>query len=247
MNSITVDEIRHVASLLARAYPYVERRKAAEGVFDDSPLESLVRAILSQNTTDVNRDRAFSTLRRQFPSWEAVADAPGEAVEAAIRQTNYAFTKAGRIQHILRQLRDEYSAITLDFLRDWPTERITTYLTGFPGIGRKSAAIVCLFTLQRPLMPVDTHVLRVTQRLGWVAEKITPDNAQTRLHHLVPPELILPLHLALWEHGHSTCRPTPKCARCAIYAHCRYPAKTAPCPSIEEAIALTAGGDEGST
>ncbi len=236
------EEIRRVAALLARAYPYIAARKASEGVFADAPLDSLVRAILSQNTTDVNRDRAFTALRRRFPTWEAVADAPLEAVIEAIRETNYAPTKAARIQDILRQLRAEHGAITLDFLRDWPTARVMAYLTAFPGVGVKSASIVSLFALKRPVMPVDTHVYRVTQRLGWVDTKVSVERAHAVLAHLMPVDLILPLHMAMWEHGRVTCRPTPRCGQCAIYADCRYSAKTAPEPPVEEAIAKTAAG-----
>lgn len=238
---VTQDEIQCVAKLLARAYPYIRQQKTAEGVLTDTPLESLVRAVLSQNTTDVNRDRAFNTLRRRFPDWNQVADAPVEEVADAIRQTNYAFTKAGRIQQILRELRDKYGAPTLDFLREWPTDRILTYLTHFPGVGSKSAAIVALFALGRPVMPVDVHVHRVAQRLGWIGEKDSPERAHTILQRLVPEDLIFTVHVGMWEHGHTTCRPTPKCRQCAIYRFCRYPAKTAPEPPVEEAIAITAG------
>ena len=105
MKDVSPEDIRAVADLLARAYPYIAARKAGEGVLSDSPLESLVRAVLSQNTTDLNRDRAFAALRRRFPDWDAVADAPTEAVAEAIRETNYAFTKAGRLQFILREQR----------------------------------------------------------------------------------------------------------------------------------------------
>ena len=238
---VSEQEVIEVADLLARAYPYIGGRKQAEGVLTDSPLESLVRSILSQNTTDVNRDRAFAALRGEFPSWEQVAEAPTEQVMEAIRETNYAYTKAERIQQILRQLREEHGAATLDFLREWPTERILKYLTGFKGVGKKSAAIVALFSLKRPVVPVDTHVYRVTQRLGWIGEKTTPERAHDVLQQLIPAELIFPLHTGMWEHGRVTCRPKPRCGQCAIYRFCLYPEKTAPMPPVEEAIAITAG------
>ncbi|MHB0937804.1 MAG: endonuclease III domain-containing protein [Armatimonadota bacterium] len=238
---VTPEEIECVAELLVRAYPYIRQHKTAEGVLTDSPLESLVRAVLSQNTTDVNRDRAYNALRLQYPSWDQVADAPTEEVAEAIRQTNYAFTKAGRIQQILRELRDEYGAPTLDFLREWPTDRILTYLKHFPGVGSKSAAIVALFTLGRPVMPVDVHVHRVTGRLGWIGEKTSPERAHVILQRLIPEDLIFTVHVGMWEHGHTTCRPVPKCRQCAVYRFCLYPAKTAPIPPVEEAIAITAG------
>ena len=235
-------EIRTVAERLRRAYPYIEERKRREGVLSDTPLESLVRAVLSQNTNDANRDRAFAALRERYPSWDAVADAPAEEVAEAIRVTNYSYTKAQRIQVILRDLRDEYGQPTLDFLREWPTERVLDYLRAFPGVGAKSAAIVCLFALKRPVMPVDTHVHRVTLRLGWIPEKTGAECAYELLRKLIPPEEVFGLHVGLWEHGRVTCRPTPRCAQCAIYEFCLYPAKTAPQPPVEVAITTTAGG-----
>jgi endonuclease-3 len=238
---VAPDEITRVAELLARAYPYIQRQKAAEGVFSDTPLESLVRAVLSQNSTDVNRDRAFASLRRQFPSWRQVAEAPAEDVAKAIT-TNFNITKAKRIQAILRFLHDEYGDYSLDFLREWPTERIVTFLTGLPGIGRKSAAVISLFALGRPVVPVDRHVLRIAQRLGWLPEEVAAERAHDLLQRLIPEELILPLHMGMWAHGHATCRPTPICAQCAIYHFCLFPAKTAPEPPVEKAIAITAGG-----
>ncbi len=238
---VNVREIRLVAERLAQAYPYIRGKKQAEGVLTDAPLDSLLRAILSQNTTDRNRDRAFAALQERFAGWDTVEAASVEEVADAIRETNYAYTKAGRIQHILRLLRQEHGVLSLDFLTDWPTDRILDYLTGFPGVGPKSAAIVALFALKRPVMPVDTHVYRVTQRLGWISEHTTPERAHRVLRELVPPELVFPLHVGLWEHGRITCRPVPKCGQCAIYACCMYPAKTAPEPSVSAAIALTAG------
>jgi endonuclease-3 len=239
MESPTVAEVRAVADRLARAYPYIHRRKAAEGVFDDQPLDSLVRAVLSQNTNDRNRDVAFHTLRARFSDWSAVAAAPQDAVAEAIRASNYAITKAGRLQAILREIANEHGAYTLDFLRAWPTERVLAYLRHFPGVGAKSAAIVSLFTLGRPVVPVDTHVYRVTQRLGWIGA-VTPERAHAVLQALIPSDLVLPLHMGLWEHGRLVCRPTPRCAQCPIYACCVFPTKTAPEPPVEATIAYHA-------
>ncbi|MHB9026587.1 MAG: endonuclease III domain-containing protein [Armatimonadota bacterium] len=239
MHNPTQQEIRRVADLLARAYPYIRQRKEGEGVLAEPPLASLVRTILSQNTTDRNRDVAFVALRARYPEWAAVAEAPTGELAEVIHVTNYAYTKAGRIQNILHTLYQEHGAYTLDFLNEWPTERILDYLKSFPGVGEKSAAIVCLFSLGRPVIPVDTHVYRVTQRLGWISEKTSPERAHAMLQALIPPDLIMPLHMGLWEHGRLTCRPAPRCAQCAIYAFCIFSAKTAPEPPVEQAIAIT--------
>ena len=139
-------------------------------------------------------------------------------------------------------MQEEQGALTLDFLAEWPTERILAYLKHFPGVGDKTAAIVCLFALRRPVMAVDVHVYRVTQRLGWIGAKTTPERAHQVLQALLPCLLIFSLHIGLWEHGRVTCRPTPRCRQCAIYEFCIYDAKTAPMPPVEQAIAQTAGG-----
>lgn len=238
----TAGEVQNVATRLSRAYPYVAARKRAEGVLDEPPLDSLVRAILSQNTNDRNRDLAFAELRCRFATWEEVAMAPLDAVIEAIHATNYAPTKAGRIQQILTRLHAEWGKPTLEPLRAWPTARILAYLQSFPGVGRKSAAIVALFALRRPVVPVDTHVYRVTQRLSWIDEHTSIERAHDELQRIIPEELVLPLHMGLWEHGRVTCRPTPRCGQCAIYAFCLFTAKTAPEPAVDEAIALTSGG-----
>lgn len=242
MDDIAPEEISAVADRLGRAYLYIRERKLAEGVLSDPPLDSLIRALLSQHTTDVNRDRAFAALRAHFPDWRTVAEAPVEEIAEVIRATNHAWTKAGRLRELLRNLITEQGAATLDFLRDWPTERVLQYLTAIPGVGKKSAAIVCLFSLGRPVMPVDTHVYRVTQRLGWIGERTSAERAHDVLRALIPAALVFPLHVGLWEHGRVTCRPVPRCGQCAIYRFCRFPAKTAPEPSLEEAIRRTADG-----
>jgi endonuclease-3 len=239
-HAVTREAIALVAERLSRAYPYIREVKAAEGLFTDTPLDSLMRAVLSQNTTDRNRDAAFAALQSRYSSWDDVADAPQEALAEVIRVTNYAYTKAGRMQAILRRLCEEHGRATLDFLREWPTDRVLDYLDAFPGIGPKSAAIVALFALDRPVMPVDTHVYRVAQRLGWIGPTTTPERAHAVLRALIPPALVLPLHMGCWEHGRVTCRPVPRCGQCAVYAFCRFPAKTAPEPLVEEAIAHTA-------
>lgn len=238
------DEISVVAERLQIAYPYIEQHKEAEGVLTDSPLDSLVRAILSQNTNDRNRDRAFLALKEHFESWDTVAAAPVTELAEVIHSVNYSFTKASRIQEILHRIYAEHGAYTLDFLRDWPTDRVLKYLVSFPGVGMKSAAIVCLFALKRPVIPVDTHVHRVTQRLGWVPEKADTERAHTILQQLIPPALIFPLHIGLWEHGRLTCRPEPRCAQCAIYEYCCYSEKTAPRPPLELAISITQALDQ---
>jgi endonuclease-3 len=220
---VTEAEVREVCERLSRVY-----HPDKSALVADDPLRSLVRTILSQNTNDQNRDAALAELDRRFPNWDAVAEAPVEAIAEAIRASNHAYTKAARIREILRSLKAEHGCLTLDFLRDWPTDRIHEFLTSMHGVGRKSAACVLMFSLQRPVLPVDTHVHRVSERLGWIPPNATSETAHDLLQALVPPELVFPLHVGMWEHGRVTCRPVPRCARCPIYAFCIYPHKTAP-------------------
>jgi len=219
---VTEAEVREVCARLSRVY-----HPDKSALVADDPLRSLVRTILSQNTNDANRDAALAELDRRFPTWEAVAEAPVEAIAEAIRASNHAYTKAARIREILRALIAEHGCATLDFLRDWPTERIHEFLTSMHGVGRKSAACVLMFSLKRPVLPVDTHVHRVSERLGWIPPKAISETAHDILQALVPPELVFPLHVGMWEHGRVTCRPVPHCSRCPIYDFCIYPHKTA--------------------
>ncbi|MFN3928825.1 MAG: endonuclease III domain-containing protein, partial [Thermoflexus sp.] len=122
------------------------------------PLSELILTILSQNTSDVNSWRAFERLRERFPTWEAVRDAPVEALQEAIRPAGLSAQKAPRIQRVLRRITEERGQLSLDFLADWPVEEAKAWLRRLDGVGPKTAAIVLLFSLDKPAFPVDTHV-----------------------------------------------------------------------------------------
>lgn len=181
----------------------------------------LVSTILSQNTNDRNRDRAYEQLRARFPSWEAVRDAPVEEVAAAIRTAGLAQIKAPRIQAALRRISAERGAITLDFLADWPLEKARAWLTAMDGIGPKTAAIVLLFAFGRPAFPVDTHIYRVVRRLGLVLPNASRERAHVVMEGLLPPATYYAAHLNLIRHGRETCHPQrPACARCILRDLC---------------------------
>ncbi len=133
-----------------------------------SPVDELVSTILSQSTTDSNRDMAFDSLKAQFPDWEAVRDAPLEDVVKAIRSAGLANQKGPRIQNALRTLTAQRGEITLDFLAEMTVEEAKEWLVQIDGVGPKTAAIILLFAFNKPAFPVDTHVHRVTQRLGLI-------------------------------------------------------------------------------
>jgi endonuclease-3 len=199
------------------------------------PVASLVNTILSQNTNDVNRDRAFEQMRERLPTWEAVRDAPKEALIDTIRPAGLAPTKGPRIQEALRRITAEQGEISLDFLADLPVKEARAWLLSIPGVGPKTAAIVLLFALGMPAFPVDTHVHRLSRRLGLIPEKTSREHAHELLEQLVPPELYYPFHLNLIEHGRAVCHArTPECDRCVLQDHCAYYASVFQQPPTSE-------------
>jgi len=187
------------------------------------PVAVLVSTILSQNTNDRNRDRAYERLRERFPTWEAVRDAPLEDLIAAIRPAGLAPTKAPRIQETLRRIWAERGEFSLDFLADMPLEAARAWLLSIPGIGPKTAAIVLLFAFGRPAFPVDTHIHRVCRRLGLIPARATREQAHTLLEELIPPDLYYPLHLNLIALGRDVCHPrNPECGRCVLRDECDF-------------------------
>ncbi len=187
------------------------------------PLDELVSTILSQNTSDAHRDRAFEQLRRQFPSWEQVRDAPVEQVIEAIRPAGLANQKGPRIQKALRQISAERQELSLDFLADMPLEEARGWLMKMEGVGPKTAAIVLLFSLGRAAFPVDTHVHRVSRRLGLIGPQVSAEKAHTLLEEMIPPAEYYALHLNLIRHGRQMCRArNPQCAACVLNDVCDY-------------------------
>lgn len=187
------------------------------------PVDELVSTILSQNTNDVNRDRAFESLRGRFPTWEAVRDAPPATVIEAIRTAGLANQKGPRIQQVLRSITEERGSLDLGFLKDLPLEEARGWLTKFKGVGPKTAAIVLLFSLGRPAFPVDTHIYRVTGRLGLRPEKMTVEEAHVLLEGLFPPETYYAAHLNIIRLGREICAARkPACERCPLQSVCNF-------------------------
>lgn len=187
------------------------------------PVDELVSTILSQNTNDTNRDRAFESLRLHFPTWEAVRDADPVSVVAAIRPAGLANQKGPRIQQVLREITSERGSLDLDFLKDLSLEEARAWLMKFKGVGPKTAAIVLLFSLGRPAFPVDTHIYRVTGRIGLRPEKMTVEDAHTHLEKLFPPETYYSAHLNIIRLGREICAARkPACERCPLRSVCNY-------------------------
>jgi endonuclease III len=187
------------------------------------PVDELVSTILSQNTNDLNRDRAFVSLRRNFPTWEGVRDAPPGVVIAAIRTAGLANQKGPRIQQVLREISAERGSLDLLFLKDLPLENARLWLMKFKGVGPKTAAIVLLFSLGRPAFPVDTHIFRVTGRVGLHPEKMTLEQAHIHLEKLFPPETYYSAHLNIIHLGREICAARkPACPRCPLQEVCSF-------------------------
>jgi endonuclease-3 len=191
------------------------------------PIDELVSTILSQNTNDTNRDRAFNALRSKFPTWESVRDAKTSEVVNAIRPAGLANQKGPRIQKVLKEITKERGNLDLWFLKDLPLEEARAWLMKFNGVGPKTAAIVLCFSLNRPAFPVDTHIYRVTGRIGLRPETMTVEQAHPHLEALFPPETYYAAHLNLIRLGREVCHARkPDCPKCPIKRLCDYEPKT---------------------
>ena len=186
-------------------------------------IDELVSTILSQNTNDTNRDRAFMALRRAFPTWEQVRDGEPEEVIAAIRPAGLANQKGPRIQGVLREITAQRGTLTLDFLAQLTPAEGRDWLLQFKGVGPKTAAIVLLFSLGKPAFPVDTHIYRVSGRLGLRPERMNVEQAHQFLEELLPPETYYAAHLNLIRLGREICGARkPDCPRCPLQTWCDY-------------------------
>jgi endonuclease III len=182
-----------------------------------APIDELILTVLSQNTNDRNRDVAWARLRERLPSWDAVREAPVREIEDAIRPGGLAPTKAVRIKRILEAIGED----DLCWLEDAPLEEARDYLCDLPGVGRKTAACVLLFSFGRPEVPVDTHVYRVASRLGLIRPGASFDEAHDEMLRLVDPEDAYEVHVLLIRHGRRTCvARAPRCSECPLRRMC---------------------------
>lgn len=185
------------------------------------PIAELVLTVLSQNTSDSNSGRAFVQLMRRFESWDAIAEAPEETIAEAIQVGGLARQKAPRIKRILGEVKKRSPGWDLGFLSEAPLDEARGWLRSLPGVGPKTAACVLLFALNRPAMPVDTHVERVAKRLGIIPANATGERAHALLEAWVPSELFYPFHMSLIKHGRRTCHARrPRCGACVLAPEC---------------------------
>jgi endonuclease III len=211
----TPRRVRAILNRLRKRFGELEPPRRAD------PLDELILTVLSQHTSDLNAERAFEQLTAAFPTWQSLVDAPTIAVADAIRSGGLADSKSPRIQAILREVRDREGVFDLTSLRVMSDEEARAYLTSLPGVGPKTAAVVLSFALGRDAIPVDTHVHRLSKRLGLVPPNVSAERADRLLHELVPDGLRTQLHVALIRLGREICKaPIPRCRECPLKDLC---------------------------
>lgn len=227
----SMDTKRHLVSVL------LERMDTcwtpSEWIPSGKPADELVATILSQNTSDTNTERAFASLRKSFPRWLDVIEAPVEEVIDSIRAGGLAQQKAPRIQQALRQLvkleDDDLNQSLLRQLEHMSSGEAMKWLTGMPGVGPKTAACVLLFAAGKPVIPVDTHVFRVSKRTGLIDSSVDANRAHNDLLSVVPPEESYRFHMHLIHHGRTVCKArNPRCDECIIRNLCDYGMRSMP-------------------
>ena len=213
--SATTWPIREIIARLEPAYGPAQTPRGYDATSE------LIYTILSQNTSDTNSTRAYSSLRASFESWEAMATAEPQAVVDAIRIGGLAQIKGPRIQAILRELKARNGTYDISFLAEMPLDEAKAWLRELPGVGPKTVGCVLMFALGRPALPVDTHVHRVSIRLGLIGPKVTADQSHDALEALVAPDDRLPFHLYLIRHGRVVCKAQrPLCGDCLLEERC---------------------------
>ena len=200
---------------LDRVYgPFVPKKRR-------DPMDELILTVLSQHTNDLNSDRAFENIKSKFPSWPDVLHARPEEIERTIRVGGLASNKTKSIKAILERLYNKDKKFNLNHLAKVPIDQAIDELTSLPGVGLKTASCVLLFSFGRPSMPVDTHVHRVSTRLGLVKEKTSAEQAWYVLMAITPESLVYPFHMYLIRHGRLVCKSqNPKCPECVLNDLC---------------------------
>ena len=208
---------KNIKTALTREYGYPAWRQHLP------PVDELVSTILSQSTSDTNRDKGFDALRARYTDWETVRDAPAAEVIETIRPAGLANQKGPRIQAALRHITEKVGAISLDHLKDMTVDEAKAWLMNMDGVGPKTAAIILCFAYGRPAFPVDTHVHRVAGRLGLIGQKVTAEQAHPILEEIVPPEDYYAFHLQVIQHGREACHARkPECEKCVLQRECIY-------------------------
>ena len=208
-------KIKRVLPLLEKRYGVPQKRERVD------PLDVLIQTILSQNTNDQNRDRAYQGLKTRFPRWEDVLNGKTKAIISAIRLGGLAEQKARRIRDILRWIKRREGKLSFGFLKRLDSEEIKETIGGLKGVGPKTVNCLLLFGLGRDAFPVDTHILRVGKRLDFLPEEINAEKAHQWMASLVPKGKSLSFHLNVIRFGRSVCKAkNPQCNICFLEKEC---------------------------
>lgn len=200
----------------------LERYGEPDDPVEMSGVDYLVETILSQNTNDINRDKAFKNLKETYEDYEQVENADKDELIDVIRVAGLGNTKAGRIQESLRIIREKSGEYSIDFLDDMSVEDAKKWLTAIPGIGPKTAAVILCFHFKKPIIPVDTHVHRICKRLGLIPVKASRTKAHDLLDEIVPDELKYEFHILLITHGRKTCKARNHVDNDKVFERCSY-------------------------
>lgn len=224
---------REIYTLLFEEYGKPPKRKA------DDPIDVLIRTILSQNTSDTNSQRAFDGLKDRFTDWESTVSAPTKKIEQTIRIGGLANVKAKRIKEVLSRIHTEYGSLSLRPLRKMNVKDALEALLKYNGVGLKTANCVLLFGCEMNVFPVDTHILRISKRIGLIPNSASLDRAHDLWVRFLPEKLAYSLHLNLITHGRRICRPRdPRCRNCCLRPVCR-----GHLPFLEENLAEESDGE----
>jgi endonuclease-3 len=206
---------RKITLLLEKQYGIPRRESPRD------PLDILIETILSQNTNDQNRDKAYQRLKARFPRWEDALEGKTKSIVSAIRPGGLAEQKARRIREILHWIKKREGRLSLSFLKEMDSEEIKKTIGGLKGIGPKTLHCLLLFGLGREAFPVDTHILRIGKRLGFIPEWMDAEKAHEWVAPLVPKRKSLSLHLHLIRFGRSVCKArNPECNKCLLSIEC---------------------------
>jgi endonuclease-3 len=209
--------IRYIIQNLERTYGVPENKRAS------SPLDMLIKIILSQATSDTNSDRTFAALKKRFPKWDAALRARESTIAETIRAGGLANQKAKVLKGLLRQIKEKHGEISLDFLHEMKPAEAVAYLKQFRGIGPKTIACTLLFACRKEVFPLDTHIFRILRRVGLIPQKCTDERAHQIMNAIVPEGKFYSFHVNLIRHGRALCRPRePLCERCPIVEYCDY-------------------------
>ena len=185
------------------------------------PVDGIILTVLSQNKNDINRDRAYTTLKERYPSWPDVVHAGASRLEDAIRTAGLAHTKAARIITILERVYSDFGEYSILRLAGYGRDYMREYLRELPGVGAKTVACTMLFDFKIPAFPVDTHITRISHRTGIASEKSSPEEISRMLEAVVPEERCLGGHVNMIAHGRAVCHPRkPECEECVISGIC---------------------------